>query len=148
MLRTVASRSLQRSLLRPIIRCQSTVENASAGNEISTLETETKEFSVFPRIQDIQINELVGNNSFGEGKYFVQRSTTGNLPVYLDVKNGGSITTEVRKVEGDVVKLRDDLQEQLPHIPKKSWKCILQSNKIVIKGDVVKDLKRVLAETF
>lgn len=149
MLRAVGLRSFNKYLSRRAIRCQSTIEKQSGPGAVAALEAEPESgFSVFPRIQDIQISDLVGNNSFDEGKYFVQRSATGNLPVYLDVKNGGGVTTELRKIEGNAVKLRDDLQNKLPHIPKKSWKCVLQSNKIVVKGNVVGDIKRILAGTF
>ncbi|KAL5121057.1 mitochondrial 54S ribosomal protein img2 [Pleosporales sp. CAS-2024a] len=44
-------------------------------------------------------------------KYFVARSTTGNLPVYTEFKRGGSLQlTTIRKVNGDLVQLRDELR--------------------------------------
>lgn len=113
---------------------------------ISTLSEES--FSVFPSINDVQIEQLVGASNFGKKTYFVERSTTGNLPVYLDYKNGNQVKTEIRRIHGDPIQLRNDLQERLPHIPKDSWKIIMQSKKIVIKGNVVADVKEVLSTTF
>lgn len=93
--------------------------------------------------------DIVGHKSFGFGTYFVRRSVTGNLPVYTDFKAGGNkMVTEIRKIDGDIIQLRNDMQLDLPHIPKDSWKVVMQSKKIVVKGDFVRDLKRVLQKKF
>lgn len=151
MLRLFGLRQSTKPLFRQAIRFQSTVETPKTVNFNKEAELELQPdlaFSVFPRIQEVQASDLVGNNSFGKGKYYVQRSHTGNLPVYLDAKNGTGVVTELRKIEGDVTKLRNDLQNNLPHIPKDNWKCVMQSNKIIIKGDFVRDVKSVLQTTF
>lgn len=150
MLRSFGLRQFSRPFLRQTIRLQSTVKTPEPidSNEAELGLEPNLAFSVFPRIQDVQTSDFIGNNGFGKDKYYIQRSSTGNLPVYLDVKNGGNVVTELRKIQGNVIKLRDDLQESLPHIPEKNWKCILQSNKLVIKGDFVRDVKRVLNTTF
>lgn len=150
MLRSLGLKIFNKLFSRQAIRLQSTAKTPET-IDFNEAELELKpnlSFTVFPRIQDVHANDLIGNDSFGKDKYYVQRSTTGNLPVYLDFKNGGSAVTELRKIHGNVVKLRDDLQEQLPHIPKENWKCILQSNKLVIKGDFTQEVKRVLQTTF
>lgn len=106
-------------------------------------------FSVFPRIQDVRLDDLLGNESFEKGTYFVSRSSTGNLPVYSDFKAGGNkIVTEIRKIHGDIIQLRNDMQKELPSIPKESWKVVMQSKKIVIKGDFVRDVKNLLGQRF
>ncbi|GAV53852.1 hypothetical protein ZYGR_0AK03540 [Zygosaccharomyces rouxii] len=150
MLRMLGLKQFSRPLSRQTIRLQSTAKNPETVDyNKAELDFEPDlAFSVFPRIQDVQASDLIGNNAFGKDKYYMQRSATGNLPVYLDVKNGGSVVTELRKIQGNVIKLRDDLQEQLPHIPKENFKCIMQSNKLVIKGDFIQDVKRVLKTTF
>nr|AAT92839.1 YCR071C [Saccharomyces cerevisiae] len=89
---------------------------------ISTNSNKAAEAPIFPKLEDVKMHELIGNNNFGKKTYYVERSRTGNLPVYSAYKNGGNkIITEIRKIEGDVIQLRNDLQEQLPFIPKKSW---------------------------
>jgi large subunit ribosomal protein L49 len=46
--------------------------------------------------------------------YFVRRTAPGNLPVYQTQKRGGNLReTRVKKVEGDVAALRDQLREAL-----------------------------------
>lgn len=106
-------------------------------------------FSVFPRIQDVKSEDILGSGSFSRGKYFVGRSATGNLPVYSDFKAGGNkLVTEIRKIQGDIIQLRNDMQIELPKIPKDSWKIVMQSKKIIIKGDVVREVKKVLSQKF
>lgn len=105
-------------------------------------------FSVFPRIEDVKPEELVGSTTFGKRTYFVERTSKGNLPVYTDMKNSNKIVTEVRRIRGDPVQLRNDLQERLPFIPKKFWKVHMQSKKIVIEGDATKYVKNILSSTF
>lgn len=105
-------------------------------------------FTVFPSIENVKPEELVGGASFGFKTYFVERSSTGNLPVYSEYKRNGKVVTEIRKIQGDPIQLRNDLQERLPHISKKAFKVIMQSKKIVIEGDAVRDVKHVLSTTF
>lgn len=46
--------------------------------------------------------------------YFVQRTPSNQLPVYLLEKRGGNLKqTKVRKIEGDVKALHDELQTYL-----------------------------------
>ncbi|AJQ33140.1 CDN_1a_G0006210.mRNA.1.CDS.1 [Saccharomyces cerevisiae] len=116
---------------------------------ISTNSNKAAEAPIFPKLEDVKMHELIGNNNFGKKTYYVERSRTGNLPVYSAYKNGGNKTiTEIRKIEGDVIQLRNDLQEQLPFIPKKSWSVVMQSKKIIIKGNAVEAVKRVLTKKF
>ncbi|SCU92116.1 LADA_0F14444g1_1 [Lachancea dasiensis] len=105
-------------------------------------------YSIFPAIQDIKPSDLVGHQSFGVKSYFVERSATGNLPVYTDFKSGGKVVTEIRRISGDPVQLRNDLQEKLKHIPKSSFRVMMQAKKVVIQGDVVKQVKNVLSTSF
>lgn len=93
--------------------------------------------------------DLLGGGSFEKKQYFVERSATGNLPVYTDYKAGGNkLVTEIRKITGNIVQLRNDLQAELPRIDKDAWTIRPQSNKIVVKGDVAQDIKKVLRAKF
>lgn len=107
-----------------------------------------RKFSVFPSIQDVEPSMLVGATNFGKSSYFIFRSETGNLPVYSEYKNGGKMVTEIRKISGDIIQLRNDLQAVLPQIPKSMWKIIIQSKKIVIGGNYVREVKHALSTTF
>lgn len=105
---------------------------------------------LFPSLSSVRPDELLTERRrFDQGTYFVERSSTGNLPVYSDFRAGrNKVVTEIRKIRGNVVQLRNDLQEMLPEIPKKSWRILPQSHKIIIDGNVVKAVKRVLGESF
>ncbi|SMN20648.1 similar to Saccharomyces cerevisiae YCR071C IMG2 Mitochondrial ribosomal protein of the large subunit [Maudiozyma saulgeensis] len=128
-------------IVQTSIRFQSTV----AAGRLKTINK-----GLFPKLEDISVNDLISENIlFEKGRYFIARSKTGNLPVYSDTKGGGNkFVTEIRKIQGDVVQLRNDLQEQLPFIPEKNWKVLTQSRKIIIKGDAVKQVKGILTRTF
>ncbi|AGO12600.1 AaceriAER262Cp [[Ashbya] aceris (nom. inval.)] len=104
-------------------------------------------FSVFPRAADISLDQLPGASGFGRKTYSVARSSTGNLPVYSEYKSG-KVYTEVRKISGDIIQLRNDLQQRLPKIPRDSWTVIMQSKKLLIKGYYVREIKHVLSSTF
>lgn len=110
----------------------------------------TTALPLFPPLSAVSPGELISERqTFGHGTYYVERSATGNLPVYSDTKGGGNKpVTEIRKVQGDVIALRNDLQAALPFIPRDNWKVLLQSRKIIIKGDAVKQVKTVLSRSF
>lgn len=149
MLRTCGlfSRPFSSPFLRKFARFQSTIETPVVTAELDEALEST--FTIFPRIQDVKPEELLGGGSLERRTYFVERSSTGNLPVYTDYKAGGNkLVTEIRKVSGDIVQLRNDLQAELPHIPKEAWAIRPQSKKIVIKGNVALDIKTVLQSKF
>ncbi|SCU92893.1 LAFA_0F13542g1_1 [Lachancea sp. 'fantastica'] len=125
-------------------------KNPISQQEIQDLSSalEEPEFSIFPSIHDVKPEELVGHAPFGVKSYFVERSATGNLPVYTDVKRDGKIVTEIRRIRGDPVQLRNDLQGFLKHIPKNKFRVMMESRKVIIQGDVVKRVKQVLSTTF
>ncbi|EJS44481.1 img2p [Saccharomyces arboricola H-6] len=126
-----------------------TVTIFNASRCASTSAKEVAKTPIFPKLEDVKMDELIGGNNFGQKTYYVERSSTGNLPVYSAYKNGGNKTiTEIRKIQGDIIQLRNDLQEQLPFIPKESWSVVMQSKKIIIKGNAVEAIKRVLTKRF
>lgn len=71
----------------------------------------------------------------------------GNLPVYIDVKHNLCLT-EIRKVQGDIVLLRNDLQEVLSDVPKDKFKIVMESKKILLKGDYKQRVVDVLEKVF
>lgn len=128
---------LSRTVTRTLYRSSARLQSTSVRNEL------------FPSAREIDQSELVGHNDFGSRKYFVERSHVGNIPVYIDYRGGGNkIITEIRKIQGNAVQLKKDLQAKLPEIPEKDWRVIPQSNKIEVKGNYTSELKSILGSTF
>lgn len=91
--------------------------------------------SPFPSLKDISHQDIESvEKPFGHGSYFLPRTSKGNLPVYIDLKQNACVT-EIRKVQGDIVLLRNDLQELLNDVSKDKFKVVMESKKILIKGD-------------
>lgn len=79
--------------------------------------------------------------------YFISRSRSNNLPVYLDYKVSGKITTIIRKIEGNVSQLRNDLLIELA-APRKDVVIKDASKQIVIRGDYAQQVKEILGKYF
>ncbi|KAL8278037.1 hypothetical protein RQP46_009497 [Phenoliferia psychrophenolica] len=76
--------------------------------------------------------------------YSIKRTSSGFLPVYMDVKSGGQrLTTIVRKVDGDLNALRRDLTEAMPNIQVYTKPAARQ---VVLRGDWVQETKEWLGE--
>ena len=111
------------SLTRLALRGNSTLRTSSYIAALRVRFNSTKASSdLFPSLSSVRPDELLTERKrFDQGTYFVERSSTGNLPVYSDFRAGrNKVVTEIRKIRGNVVQLRNDLQEMLPDIPKKS----------------------------
>lgn len=118
----------------------------------SALKTQTRAVSTvasrFPKLAEISAKDLhSAQTPFGYKTYFLERSSYGNLPVYTDYKQGVPYT-EIRKVKGDIVQLRNDLQEVLEDVPKGNFKILMESKKLLIKGWHKERLVEVLNATF
>lgn len=104
--------------------------------------------SLFPSVHSVTPEDLLSRGS-GKGKYYIYRNKTGNLPVYSDIRNAGSrVETQINRIHGDPLQLKVDLQQKLDFIPDKDWKVNLISNKIIIKGDYVSLVKKILSSVF
>jgi len=69
--------------------------------------------------------------------FFVKRSATGNLPVYLKIRNGRSrVTTHMKGVSGDAEKCRAALQESFPDVVVKT-----NISSLEVKGNRVEEIK-------
>lgn len=81
------------------------------------------------RIPDEALNTI----SKDTANYDVLRTSNGALPVYTEYKNGRSrILTIIRRIEGDLHNLRDDLCK---FIPSESVQIKQPQNHIVIQGN-------------
>ncbi|TKA53289.1 hypothetical protein B0A53_04307 [Rhodotorula sp. CCFEE 5036] len=75
--------------------------------------------------------------------YFVPRTAGGELPVYTDIRNGGSrVYTIVRKTRGDLSALQRDLASYLTDVPSHVKPA---AGQIVLRGDWVRETKEWLA---
>ncbi|KAK0650328.1 54S ribosomal protein img2 [Lasiodiplodia hormozganensis] len=67
--------------------------------------------------------------------YFVLRTSSNNLPVYVEKKSGGNrIQTKVRKVSGDVIALRKALQKYLS-LPEDDISVNNERGYVIAKGN-------------
>lgn len=96
---------------------------------------------IIPSIDRITGEDLYKGIPFK--KYFLDRTSKGNLPIYKTYRSQ-AVYTDVRKIRGDIVQLRNDLQAALPDVPKKNFTCVMSSKTIKIKGDVASRLKELL----
>jgi large subunit ribosomal protein L49 len=102
----------------------------------------------FPKLSEIRHEDLhTPQQPFGHGSYFLERSSYGNLPVYTELKQNICLT-EIRKVKGDIVLLRNDLQELLDDVPKDKFKIVMESKKILIKGNYKERIVKALEKVF
>lgn len=78
--------------------------------------------------------------------YFVRRTRFGSLPVYLDIKGGGTkYLTLIRKVEGNAYELCKKLEKDLELKEKEAFVNNLTKH-VIIKGSRVKQVKRILVK--
>ncbi|ORX54912.1 hypothetical protein DM01DRAFT_1406984 [Hesseltinella vesiculosa] len=77
--------------------------------------------------------------------YTISRTSSQGLPVYSDIKNGGTQhLTIIRRIEGDVEALRSEVAALFPDAPKNFVRINPTNNQIVIKGNCVNDIKHWL----
>lgn len=83
--------------------------------------------------------------------YSLLRTSQGNLPVYRTFRSQ-NVWTDVKRVQGNVVSFRNDLQAALAaegvSVKKEDFICVLGSNTLKIRGDYSKLLHKLLAEKF
>lgn len=88
-------------------------------------------------------------NAFGHNKtYNLQRTRYNKLPIYTEYKHCDVVYTEIRKIQGDIVQLRNDIQQIIPDVKKDHFRVLMESKKILIKGNYKKELEQVFSEVF
>ncbi|KAF9146422.1 hypothetical protein BG015_011597 [Linnemannia schmuckeri] len=74
--------------------------------------------------------------------YFVERTKSGQLPVYSEFKNAGSRPlTIIRKIQGNATALKTDL---LVTYPNTEIRVNGRSNQVILKGLVMDDVRQWL----
>ncbi|CAG8519771.1 10798_t:CDS:2 [Paraglomus brasilianum] len=97
-----------------------------------------------PRLPDPP--KIDPNRPIVQYPYFVERSRYGELPVYYCIKNGRTRQlTTIRRIEGNLQALRDDIVKELfPGALKGEVKINETSCQIIIKGNVRRDVMQWL----
>ncbi|KTW27788.1 hypothetical protein T552_02228 [Pneumocystis carinii B80] len=95
----------------------------------------------------IQVKHKLSRSFFSDAvlrAYFVRRTRFGSLPVYLDIKGGGTkYLTLIRKVEGNAYELCKKLEKDLKLSQKELFVNNLTKH-VIIKGSRVNEVKRIL----
>ncbi|KAF7876421.1 hypothetical protein EAF04_001513 [Stromatinia cepivora] len=76
--------------------------------------------------------------------YHVSRTPSKNLPVYALAKAGGNLKqTKIRKIEGDIMKLKEQLEEAFFN---KEVRVNQLTKQIIIKGSCKPEVEKFLEE--
>ncbi|KAG0339423.1 hypothetical protein BG004_006828 [Podila humilis] len=74
--------------------------------------------------------------------YFVERTKSGQLPVYSEYRNAGTrCLTVIRKIQGNATALKTDLLETYPNA---EVRVNDRSNQVILKGLVMDDVRQWL----
>ncbi|KAL2106881.1 hypothetical protein VUR80DRAFT_6077 [Thermomyces stellatus] len=78
--------------------------------------------------------------------YHVSRTASNNFPVYKRIRAGGSHrSTQVRRVEGDPIRLRDDLRATLD-VDADDVIVNPRTRHVIVKGDHMSQIKEFLKQ--
>lgn len=112
---------------------------------------------LFPSLENISQNDLIlhkKNASAVDGVFYpldksgwykVSRTKANQLPVYSDVRGNGHRVTVIRRIEGSVGLLKDDIRRALG-LSKDEIKIKPTSNQIKIRGDRVHQIRQLLLD--
>lgn len=107
---------------------------------------------IFPKIEEITADDIGSSSNletrYRKHTYHLERSSYGNLPIYIEYKDNSNVHTEIRKISGDITLLRNDLSEILDYVPKKNFKILNESRKILIKGNHKNELVKLFEAVF
>ncbi|EGV62027.1 54S ribosomal protein img2, mitochondrial [Yamadazyma tenuis] len=81
------------------------------------------------------------NNGFGNGNYFISKTKFGHWPIYKKVQNT-KITTEIKRIQGDVLQFKKDLVS-LTRLNPKFVTVNQTAGYVNVKGDEVERLRSV-----
>lgn len=114
----------------------STIISASAAARLA---------KALPSLDSISVNQLTTKPKLSS--YYIPRTHQGNLPVYKTYRSQ-AVYTDIKRVHGNIVQLRNDLQALLPEINKSNFNCRTVSGSLRIKGDYTIAIKKILASKF
>ncbi|KAG0047523.1 54S ribosomal protein L49, mitochondrial [Gryganskiella cystojenkinii] len=74
--------------------------------------------------------------------YFIERTKSGQLPVYSEFRNAGSrALTIIRKIQGSALACKADLSETFPGL---EVRVNQRSNQVILKGLAMDDIRQWL----
>jgi hypothetical protein len=110
--------------------------------------------SMFPDVdaitpEDLTVRSLEKNEPLSGRWYSISRTKTGELPIYRGYKGTGVKVpiTLIRRVEGDVGQLKQDLKRELNLVNREIW-IKDTSKQLVIRGDRTLEVRRLLEKYF
>lgn len=96
-----------------------------------------------PALKSISAAELPNNAFETNNLYYIKKTAFGHWPVYKKIQNT-RITTEIKRVEGDVRLFAHDLLRIMGNIKASNMKVNTITGEVNIKGDHVEEIKDVL----
>lgn len=109
------------------------------------LPIESESLYKIPSLESISVKDLP-NNGFGKGSYHIAKTKFGHWPVYKKVQNT-KISTEIKRIQGDIVQFKHDLIKIAKLNPKLVTANTL-AGYINIKGDQVETLKQLFEKNI
>lgn len=95
-----------------------------------------------PPLESISFAELPNNAFETENLYYIKKTAFGHWPVYKKIQNT-RVSTEIKRVEGDVTRFADDLKE-LINQQNLSVMVSKKTGSVNIKGDHVHLITQLL----
>lgn len=97
-----------------------------------------------PALASVSASELPNNAFDANNLYHIKKTAFGHWPVYKKVQNT-KVTTEIKRVEGNVSLLAEELTNFLfaGNVPKKAVKVNTITGEVNIKGDLVRKIKTI-----
>lgn len=97
-----------------------------------------------PSLSSISASELPNNAFENNNLYFLKKTAYGHWPVYKKIQNT-RISTEIKRVEGDVSRFAQELLGLLgKNISTNNIRVNTITGEVNIKGDHVEEIKEVL----
>ncbi|KAG0679998.1 hypothetical protein C6P40_003982 [Pichia californica] len=119
--------------------------SVSASAAASAASAAARLAKALPSLESISISQLTAKPKLAS--YHIPRTHQGNLPVYKTYRSQ-TVYTDIKRVQGNVVQLRNDLQDLLPEINKAHFNCHTINGSLRIKGDHSSEIKKILSEKF
>ncbi|SGZ55702.1 CIC11C00000004305 [Sungouiella intermedia] len=96
-----------------------------------------------PSLASISPSELPNNAFENNNLYNIRKTAYGHWPVYKKIQNT-RISTEIKRVEGDVSRFAQELLSLIGNVKLNNLKVNTITGEVNIKGDHVEKIKEVL----
>lgn len=96
-----------------------------------------------PALASISPAELPNNAFESNNLYYIKKTAYGHWPVYKKIQNT-RISTEIKRVEGDVRRFANELVSLMGNVKPANLKVNAITGEVNIKGDHVEEIKELL----